>query len=186
MIALGEAATPVRPAALTLVLEFNGPHSDASVAAMKHELESLMKDTGVTLDWRTRSQAAGATFEHLVVVRFKGKCVLQPVAYLYDERGPLAFTHTSDGDVLPFTEVACDQVTASIRPVLSGGDFAHADLLLGRALGRVLAHELLHIFSNSGAHDREGVGKAALSAQSLISPEMRLSPADLEKIYTLP
>ena len=31
---------------------------------------------------------------NLVLVKFKGKCVVEPVGYLYDERGPLATTYT--------------------------------------------------------------------------------------------
>jgi hypothetical protein len=185
MASLAVAASPVH-SALTIVLEFQGPHSDRSIDEMKHELETVMKGTGLTFDWRTRSQARGESFDNLVVVRFKGKCVLEPVAYLYDERGPLAFTYSTDGEVQPFSEVACDRVVAAARSAMSGGDFAHADLLLGRALGRVVAHELVHILSKSGEHGREGVAKPALSGLRLIAPEMHLSPADLERIYTQP
>ena len=125
-------------------------------------------------------------FDNLVVVRFKGRCVLDPVRWLYDERGPLAFTYTTAGAVQPVSEVACDQVAAAARSAMSGRDFAHADLLFGRALARVVAHELVHILSKSGAHGREGVARAALSGSSLISPDLRLNPADLERIYTQP
>ena len=186
MAYLAVAASPVHPTALTIVLEFQGPHSDRSIEEMKRELETVMKGSGLTFDWRTRSQATGDSFANLVVVRFKGKCVLEPVAYLYDERGPLAFTYSTGGEVQPFSEVACDRVVAAARSAMSGGDFAHADLLLGRALGRVVAHELVHILSKSGEHGREGVAQPALSGLRLIAPEMHLSPTDLERIYTQP
>jgi len=186
LTSLAVAASAVHPGALTIVLEFQGPHSDRSIDEMKHELENVMKDTGLTFDWRTRSQAKGESFPNLVVVRFKGKCVLEPVAYLYDERGPLAFTYSTDGEIQPFSEVACDRVVAAARSAMSGGDFAHADLLLGRALGRVVAHELVHILTKSAEHGREGVAQPALSGLRLIAPEMHLSPADLERIYTQP
>ena len=179
------AASPVRPP-LTIVLDFQGKHSDRSVAEMKHELEGLMKGSGLTFDWRMRSEAQDESFSNLVVVRFKGKCVLEPVGYLYDERGPLAFTYSTAGVVQPFSEVACDRVTAAARSAMFGGDFAHADILLGRALGRVVAHELVHILSKSGAHGREGVAQPVLSGVKLIAPKLHLAPADLERIYTQP
>ena len=69
---------------------------------------------------------------------------------------------------------------------MSGGDFNHTDLLFGRALGRVIAHEVVHMLSKSGAHGNQGVAKPALSGSSLIAPDLHLSPADLERIYTLP
>jgi hypothetical protein len=66
---------------------------------------------------------------------------------------------------------------------MSGGDFANADLLFGRALGRVLAHEVVHILSKSGAHSRTGVTRTSLSGSQLIAPELRLGAADVERIH---
>jgi hypothetical protein len=66
---------------------------------------------------------------------------------------------------------------------MSGGDFSKADVLLGRALGRVLAHEVVHILSKSGTHGRTGVARTSLSGSQLIAPELRLGAADLERIH---
>ncbi|HMC58462.1 MAG TPA: hypothetical protein VKJ01_04655, partial [Candidatus Solibacter sp.] len=148
------AATSARSAGVTIVLDFQGPRSERSVQEMKREFEAIMKATGLAFEWRLRDDANLVTSNHLVVVRFKGKCVLEPVGYLYDERGPLAFTYSTDGVLQPYSEVACDKVTSSVRSAMFGGDFAKADELLGRALGRVLAHELVHMLSKSGAHAR--------------------------------
>jgi hypothetical protein len=67
---------------------------------------------------------------------------------------------------------------------MSGSDFARADLLMGRALGRVLAHEVVHILTKSGAHGHDGVAKTALSGTQLIAPELRLEPEDVNRIRT--
>jgi hypothetical protein len=66
---------------------------------------------------------------------------------------------------------------------MSGGDFGNADVLLGRALGRVLAHEVVHILAKSGAHGHAGVAKTALSGSQLIAPELRLEAEDVERIH---
>jgi hypothetical protein len=168
---------------ITIVLDFQGPRSEQSVAEMKREFTGIMKDTAVRFDFRSRSQASQEALSDLVMVRFKGKCVLDPVGYLYDERGPMAFTYSTDGAVQPFSEVACDKVTSAVRSAMSGGDFANADLLLGRALGRVLAHEVVHMLSKSGAHGHTGVAKTALSGSQLIAPELRLEPEDVERLH---
>ena len=168
---------------ITIVLDFQGPRSEQSVAEMKREFAGIMKDTAVRFDFRSRSQASQETLSDLVLVRFKGKCVLDPVGYLYDERGPMAFTYSTDGAVQPFSEVACDKVTSAVRSAMSGGDFANADVLLGRALGRVLAHEVVHMLSKSGAHGHTGVAKTALSGSQLIAPELRLEPEDVERLH---
>ena len=168
---------------ITIVLDFQGPRSEQSVAEMKREFAGIMKDTAVHFDFRSRSQASQEALSDLVLVRFKGKCVLDPVGYLYDERGPMAFTYSTDGVVQPFSDVACDKVTSAVRSAMSGGDFANADLLLGRALGRVLAHEVVHMLSKSGAHGHTGVAKTALSGSQLIAPELRLEPEDVERLH---
>jgi hypothetical protein len=168
---------------ITIVLDFQGPRSEPSIAEMKREFAGIMKDSAMRFDFRWRSEASKEALSDLLVVRFTGKCVLDPVRYLYDERGPMAFTYSTDGVVQPFSEVACDKVTSAVRSAMSGGDFANADVLLGRALGRVLAHEVVHILSKSGAHGRTGVARTSLSGSQLIAPELRLGAADLERIH---
>jgi hypothetical protein len=179
-----QAQHPLRTAGLTIVTDFQGPHNDRSVAEMKHELEGILKQSGLALDWRTRGDAGAAVYPDMVLVRFKGKCVMEPVGYLYDERGPLAFTYRADGAVLPFSEVACDKVTSSIRSAMWGGDFGRGDVLLGRALGRVVAHEVVHILSHSAEHGHDGVARESLSGSQLIASELPLSPADVERIFS--
>jgi hypothetical protein len=149
---------------------------------MKREFERVMHGSGYSFAWRLREEAVGDSFSDFVALRFKGKCVMGSPGYLYDERGPLAFTYTTDGVIQPFADVDCDQVAATIRSAFWGGDFERADILLGRALGRVVAHELVHILSKSPRHGRQGVASESLSGNRLIASELRLSPADLKRI----
>jgi hypothetical protein len=175
-------ATAACAEGITIVLDFDGPHSEKTVAEMKHEFEGIVKGTKLEVGWRAREQAEHEAFNNLVVVRFKGKCILDPVPYLYDERGPMAFTYSTDGVVQPFSEVACEKVTTAVRSAMFGGDFAKADQLLGRALGRVLAHEVVHMLTRSGAHAHDGVTRQSLSGMQLIAPELHLSPEDLARL----
>src|SRR5450432_2494226 len=80
------AAAPARPVGVTIVLDFQGPRSERSVQEMKRELEAIMKNSGLAFEWRLRGEPNQETSNHLVVVRFKGKCVIEPVGYLYDAR----------------------------------------------------------------------------------------------------
>ena len=176
------AASPLRLSTVTVVLDFKGPHSDPSIAVMKQELGKILGGTGVRFEWRSPEEASARTAENLVVVRFQGRCILEPDPLLYDERGPLAFTHTVDGEVLPFSEVACDSVTRTVRSAMFRGNYKRADLLLGRALGRIVAHELVHILTNSGAHAHEGVQNTGLSGAQLIAEQLTLTEADLLRV----
>src|SRR5271165_861344 len=124
---------------LTLLVQFEGKHSQQSVDVMKQELQRLMKD--VEVDWKLLDQLhEGDSFDDLVVVKFKGVCQMETIdPRLFDERGPLAYTYTSDGHVLPFSDVECEKIRLTIRSAMHGDDFKHADTLFGRALGCVVA-----------------------------------------------
>ncbi len=158
---------------LTVLFDFDGERSAAAVSEMKNELRQQLRRTGLRLDLRLRSEAGQAeVFEDVVLFRFRGDCRMADVASLMDERGPLAWTHAADGDVLPFGEVACDRVRQAIQSALWGGEHAHRDVLFGRALGRVVAHELVHMLAQTHAHGQTGVTQAALSGIKLIAPDV--------------
>jgi hypothetical protein len=145
---------------------------------MQREAQAVLRTSGIQLDWRTRSQASHESFNDLVLVKFSGSCDLDTAQHASGKRGPLGSTFISDGSMLPFAEIACDRVAASVRSVMSGSDFETADVLLGRALGRVVAHELVHILAGSCEHGLEGVHKAALSGRQLIADSLPLSAPD--------
>jgi hypothetical protein len=175
------------PSSLTIVYRFAGAYSEKSVDEMKRELGSIMKDSGLQIDWRERGALFdSASFNNLVVVEFRGKCIMEPIPFLYDERGPLAFTHSTGDDVLPFSEVACDQVRSSVGKAMWGGDYSRSDMLFGRALARVVAHELYHVLARTHSHSDSGVAKRKLSGAQLVSDELRLNPADLDRMRLQP
>jgi len=184
LLAMLCAPAPVMAAsAVTLVLQFDQAYSTESIDAMEHEVASIVGESGIKVDWRLLSDMhSSESFAELVVVRFRGACNMDPGPPLGDERGYYAFTYISDGSVLPFSEVECDKVSSSIRPAMSKQQWRKRDSILGRALGRVLAHELFHMLAKSEHHAAEGVTKSALSPAQLISDKLTMSPADLEKL----
>jgi len=182
-IALPVAAKPPATGAdVTVIVNFKSAYSAPAIQEMQREAGQILKSSGVTLDWRSRNEAADTTFNDLVVMTFKGSCVFNPMPIVYDELGPYAITRTTGGEVQPFGEVDCDHVVSSLHTAMAGDDFAKADRLLGRALGRVVAHELVHMLTKSKQHGREGVEKAALSARQLISESLPLSMFDVDRL----
>jgi hypothetical protein len=149
---------------------------------MEKESNSILGASGMRLQWRTRAEAAGQSFNDLVVMTFTGACAFDPAPPRYDELGPYALTRVIDGEVQPFGEVDCDHVVGSARGAMVGSDYARGDLLIGRALGRVVAHELVHMLTKSGVHGHEGVQKAALSGRQLIAASLPLSELDIDRV----
>ena len=168
---------------LTILLAFDSPVALNALNELKKESETVLKETGLHFIWSLREDynpADSAT--DLVIVKFKGHCAMENYPQLLDERGPLAWTYSTDGEVLPYSEVSCDKVRNSIRKAMHGGDYARGDGLLGRAVGRVLAHELVHILANSKQHGKDGAAKTALSPANLIAERMKLAEADALRV----
>lgn len=186
IFAILAAALPAwaTPPDLTVVLDFKRPLNERAVFEMKREAAGILSTAGMRLDWRDASRAADASFPDLVVFTFKGNCAVEPepAPPLYDELGPLAVTRTANGAIQPFGEVDCGRVAASVRSAMWGGDFGRRDELLGRALGRVVAHELVHMLTKSGEHSREGVQRSALSGKQLIADALPLSALDIDRL----
>ena len=181
-VPLGAGVDRVSPSMLTVILDFKGPHSRTSLKEMKRESGQILHSSGVDLDWRVLGEDPFASYSDLVVMTFRGACEYEPAAPIYDELGPLALTRTTNGEVQPFGEVDCDRVVSSARTAMSGNDYSRGDLLIGRAMGRVVAHELVHMLTKSGQHGTEGVEKRALSGRQLIAPTLPLSAFDIARL----
>jgi len=150
-------------------LSFDALPESASVEVMKRAVERLLKPAGVALAWRMTDDNVGTeTFAGLAVLRFKGRCLPTapgPVSG-FGEINVLATTDESHGQVLPYTDVECDQVRKALAYVPLGS----RQRALGMALGRVVAHELYHILANTATHAAQGLAKASQLLPDLVSP----------------
>lgn len=180
--ALPTFAAESAPSDVTVILDFKGPYSHQALQEMQRETNTILRSSGVRLGWRLLSDSHGKSFKDLVVMTFNGTCEYVPAPPRYDELGPYALTRTMDGQIQPFGEVDCNHVVNSVSMAMSGSDFARADLLVGRALGRVVAHELVHMLTKSPEHGKEGVEKPALSGRQLIAAFLPLSAFDVDRL----
>jgi hypothetical protein len=183
-VPLGAGVERMSPSVLMVILDFRGPFSKASLAEMKRESGLVLQSSGVRLDWRMLGEDPYASYGDLVVMTFRGACKYEPAAPddIDAGLGPLAMTHSVNGEIQPFGEVNCDRVVNSARNAMLGADYARADLLIGRALGRVVTHELVHMITGSAEHGPEGVEKSSLSGRQLIAGELPLSGFDIDRL----
>ena len=169
---------------VTIVLDFKGAWSPVAIQAMEREASQIIGVSGIRLGWTNPADAVHSTFANLVVMRFRGSCNYAPNAGAHetDQPGAYASTRTTNGEVQPFGDVDCDRVSSSVHAAMFGGDYANPAMLVGRALGRVVAHELVHMLTKSNRHSAEGVQKAALSGQERIIASLPLSAADVDRL----
>jgi hypothetical protein len=166
--------------AVTVLMEFTGVRSATSLNALKSELQTILSDSHLHLDLQLKSGRPDTSVSgDLVLFKMKGECTMNalPVGALSDERGPLAMTHSVNGELLPFGEVECDRVRTALQRTVGRSNPEAHQTEYGIALARVMAHEIYHMLAKSAAHTKEGVTKEALSSRELSSGTLRLAPA---------
>lgn len=170
-------------APITIYTEFDQQYSAQSIETLKSELTAIMGPIGLQFEWRDLKSARGNEVSvELVVISFKGTCNMDEAMPAHVTGGALGWTHMSDGDVLPFSDVDCDRVRRLIAPSTLGTSQSERERLFGRALGRVLAHELYHIFGNTTKHASLGVAKAFYTAGELVSDSFRFESKETKTL----
>ncbi len=165
----GESVAPI-----ALYTQFQQDPPPAVLASLQDEVESIMSPIGMHFEWRSLSASRGNEVSaELAVITFKGRCDTAGMASRSINPGALGWTHVSDGIILPFSDVDCDRIRGFIQKELLTLDHVGRVAAFGRAIGRVVAHELYHIFANTQHHGSDGVAKAAYTAQELVADDFQ-------------
>jgi hypothetical protein len=167
-----------------VLVDFEKPHSEVSLNAMRQGLTALLAPAGIVTDVAIKSDLApNAQFAELVVFKMKGSCTMdtqaEPIGAVLDERGPLAMAYASDGEVLHFGEVECDHIRHSLERILGVAASLKNQTAMGRAMAKVIAHEIYHMLGNAKEHTHKGLTKTSLSADELLDGSLKLPAAAL-------
>lgn len=162
----GQQGAPLAP--IALYAQFQQEPPAGVLQAVREELSSIMAPMGLRFEWHALNAARGEeTSVELAVITFKGNCDLNRLVMHSAYRGPLGWTHISEGTILPFADIDCDGIRNFVQAGLLAARSESRELIYGRAVGRVLAHELYHILANT-QHHGSGVGKAAYTVENLL------------------
>ncbi len=164
---------------LVVYLGTGSLQSAAPLKYMRQELPSLMQQAGYSLAVRDLNDRDNSEAEFLTVVHLNGNCSM-PAGYApADDPAPrdksLATTAITDGRVLPFSAVNCAALTRVLQPALMKEPGAQRDFLYGRALARVIAHELYHALSRTTCHAHSGIARSAFSRDDLLGESLPAS-----------
>jgi hypothetical protein len=152
--------------------------SDESRTAMRAEVQRLLTPASLDVVWKnTAERKSGEDFALVAVVSFDGLCSamqpLQPAVTL--PAVSLADTSISDGRILPFFHVDCARVNQILGSRVESS-------VLGRALGRVIAHEIYHIVARTAEHHDTGIAKAVFSGRDLTNPRFEFDASSLNSM----
>jgi len=94
----------------------------------------------------------------------------------------MASTATADGILLPKTWVNCGAVRAILAPRITDQPAVRRDFLTGRAVARLIAHELYHVLTQERSHSEEGVAKESLGAADLLNETSNFDAATMREL----
>jgi len=153
--------------------------------SINQELTRLLSPAGIQLAWRNEARETHEEMGRLIVGKFDGDCSVESLpSYSSDrlKRVTLAESSMSDGRVIPYFSVDCPRVIGTLAPTLQYLGVPFRNAVLGRALARVIAHEIYHILGQTTDHEESGLGKPELSLNDLTSSKFDLSPEGLQRI----
>lgn len=154
---------------LALLTDFEGPSSARVVTVMHDELTRIMKPLGWNLEWHALANRP-AVLPRFVILSFRGVCRME-TGFLENPESPtLATTQTSEGHVLPFSTVECNKIRSQLA---HHSGIRDADAILGRAMGRIVAHELYHFLLQTRDHTKQGIAIAVQTARELTAADFR-------------
>jgi len=157
---------------MALVVHFEQEPAPMVLLTAQRELSALFAPVELSIEWHTQKP-----FNYLgrpdavVAVSFSGACrtVGMPSGPLGSDT--LAWTARIDGQLQPLIAVSCARIMG----------FVHAanQPELGRALGRILAHELYHYLTQEISHTRSVLFSETIAAHTLVSAGVQFDAAEL-------
>jgi hypothetical protein len=161
------------------------PTDSSTFHEMHKELQRLLAPAAIEIVW----QRAGGEIAKVATASFDGNCSVDEFSLLQPATGVgRTFGDTAVGQdwlVRPFFHVDCDKIVRTLRPSLDHLNVPMRHIIFGRALARVVAHELYHIVAQTMDHAEAGVAKPSFSTEDLIRERFDFSHASLERLLPL-
>ncbi len=171
---------------ITVMLEGGVSVPRPVLAGMEREADFAVAQSGIALAWESKESASpSASYNRLAIIRLEGHCTPERLPSASSSiRGaePLGRTQVVDGKVLPIADISCDALHRLIDRDLAAAPRSEQGELLGRALGRVVAHELYHILLRTTSHGTSGLSRPVQTSSELLAPHDSFTPADADRI----
>lgn len=151
------------------------------LAELVRETERHWKFPALELHWHHSKDKSDSFDNRVLIVRFRGLCSTQRISAA-DLDNPLGRTHVSDEQVLPFIEVDCNAISASLFSRERGSRMFLGKERYAHALAVVLTHEMVHALTASRGHGREGIMRPVLTPADLDEERISLAHETIENL----
>jgi hypothetical protein len=168
---------------IRLYTHFQQAPTDAVRDSIQDEVARIMSPMGLTFRWTSLADNKGNELSvKLAVLHFTGHCDLAHPAAPHPRSSALGWTYVEDGVILPFSDIDCDGIRNFLQGELLAKPKEEQEESFGRAIGRVLTHELYHIFVNTTRHGSNGVAKPYYSVQELLSKDFHFEQKESQEL----
>jgi hypothetical protein len=172
---------------LAVYLTASPSQSPSTVEHMKRELIPVLQNVGYQIRWNDPNHPENAPeAANLVLLELRGICDLPSgsgrMEPAVDSGGSLAETVVAARGVTRFVRVNCDNLTRMVGPSLSAEPGALREYLYGRAVARVVAHELYHVLMETTEHGRSGLARPSFTVADLLDEVFHFDAADIAKL----
>jgi hypothetical protein len=177
--------TPVLQANNRLAVRaiFGAAPDPTTVESMEQEASRIFADAGIAFSWTNATgQIPYAPGDLPVWVRFLGNCRLEPGRISTPTDGPMARVFERDGNIAPFVEVDCGRTAAMVWQIRGTNSLPLVVRAFGRALGRVVAHELYHYVTQSAHHGASDLFRKSMKSRDLMLPDVRFEQAEADAL----
>jgi hypothetical protein len=185
-LALQMAALCLGGQPIGILFDFATPPDPLAVEAMRSEIVDILAPAALDLRFQGINEPASQAFRKIVIVRFRGACQASTNHLTFPDAVPdypaLGKTDVSGGRILPYIQVFCDEVRAFVPPAITTLPFRR---VYGRALGRIVVHELYHALLNTRGHTKAGVARFAQTPRDLSRDKLPLDDASIEHLRRL-
>lgn len=170
-------------ASTVLYTQFQQAPPAAVMTSMRDELAKITAPMGMEFEWRSMDENKGNELSAKVaVIHFTGRCDAINLAGETPQLGALGRTYEADGAIIPFSDIDCERIRAFLRNGLLALPKEDREEAFGRAVGRVLAHELYHVLANTPRHSSDGVAKPQYTVQELLSKSFQFEQKEREEL----
>jgi len=158
--------------------------SPAVTRRMQEESALLMRSAGYQVHWLDPLERPDAAGTSLIVIELNGTCAPAVHSSRTVDVDRLAFAVIDHGKILPFISVDCAALQKTLESALDREPRARRDVLYGRAMGRLVAHEMYHIESQTREHSKHGVAEAAVSPRELVADRFEFARDTVAKLQS--
>lgn len=182
----GTASAQALEGPVTILFKSDRPLPTGVLNAMQREADAAVFPSLIRLAWQSQNAAEAPSVHYrLAVLNFRGECRVGaplPPGSGSTNVDALGQTQSVNGEVLPISDIQCDATRQYLDRELRGLTVPEQDEALGRALGRVVAHELYHILLRTRAHAKTGLGRPMLSRAELLSARHTFAAAEQRRL----